>query len=219
MHVLSVNVGRAEPTEHSDVGVTGINKRPVTGPVAVAAPGVRGVGGSALAGDRVCDLRNHGGNEQAVYAYAREDLDDWQARLGRPLVDGSFGENLTTTGMAVTDALVGERWHIGPDLVLEVCTTRFPCRTFAGWLGEQGWMRTYTQRALPGAYLRVVSPGEVSAGDEIVVRDRPDHDVTVGVVFRALTLEPDLLPRLLHADALDGKALDRASRRLARSAT
>lgn len=215
MHVLSVNVGHAEPSTHSDVGVTGINKQPVTGPVAVTAPGARGAGGSGLAGDAVCDLRHHGGNEQAVYAYAREDLDEWQARLGRPLTDGSFGENLTTTGIAVTDALVGERWHIGPDLVLEVCTTRFPCRTFAGWLGERGWMQTYTRRAVPGAYLRVLSPGAVSAGDEIVVRDRPDHGVTVGVVFRALTLEPALLPRLLRADALDDKALDRARRRLA----
>ncbi|GAA4217873.1 MOSC domain-containing protein [Actinocatenispora rupis] len=214
MHVLSVNVGRARPTAHSDVGVTGIDKRAVTGPVAVRAPGPRGEGASGLVGDRVCDLRNHGGDEQAVYAYAREDLDDWQRRLGRQLGNGSFGENLTTTGGSVTDAVVGERWHLGPDLVLEVCTTRFPCRTFAGWLGEQGWMRTYTQRAVPGAYLRVVAPGEVSPGDEIVVRDRPDHGVTVGVVFRALTLEPDLLPRLVDVDALDERARDRARRRV-----
>ncbi|MGA8115146.1 MAG: MOSC domain-containing protein [Actinocatenispora sp.] len=211
MTVQSVNIGRAEPSEHTDVGVTGIDKRPVDGAVPVRAPGPDG--GSGLVGDRICDGRNHGGDDQAVYAYAREDLDDWAEALDRPLHNGAFGENLTTTGLDVTGALIGERWHIG-DVVLEVCSVRIPCRTFAGWLGELGWMRRFTERARPGAYLRVVTPGEVRAGDRVEVRDRPTHDVTVGVVFRAVTLEPELLPRLLRADALKESMRERARRRV-----
>lgn len=210
--VQSVNVGRAQPTEHSDVGVTGIDKRPAEGPVEVRAPGPH-KGESGLVGDRVCDHRHHGGDNQAVYAYAREDLDAWQAGLGRQLTDGMFGENLTTSGLDVTGALIGERWRIG-DALLEVCSVRIPCRTFAGWLQERGWVRRFTERAACGAYLRVLEPGPVAAGMPIQVLPRPAHDVTVGVTFRALTTEPELLPRLLAADALEEEAREKALRRV-----
>ena len=211
--VASVNLGAARPTEHSDIGYTGIDKRPASGPVQVRAPGPKGVGGSGLVGDRVCDMRNHGGDDQAVYAYAREDLDRWSVDLGRPLASGAFGENLTTTGLDVTGALIGERWRIGDEVVLEVCSPRIPCRTFAGWLGERGWVRIFTNRAVPGAYLRVIEPGFIESGYPLEIVHRPDHDVTVGLTFRALTTEPDLLPRLLVADALEEEAKDRARRR------
>jgi MOSC domain-containing protein YiiM len=208
--LLSVNLGAATATGHSDLGVTGIGKMPVSGPVEVRAPGHKGVGGSGLVGDRVCDLRHHGGDDQAVYAYAREDLDVWAAELGRPLPCGVFGENLTTTGIDVTDALIGERWRVGGRVVLEVAVPRIPCRVFAGWLGERGWVKTFTARAIPGAYLRVVESGVVQVGDPITVVHRPGHDVTIGFVFRALTNESELLPRLLVAEALPDEAQQRA---------
>ena len=73
--VLSVNVGRPRPNPWKRLAATGIDKRPVDGPVAVAAPGPKGTGAVGLAGDRVYDTAHHGGDDQAVYAYAREDLD------------------------------------------------------------------------------------------------------------------------------------------------
>jgi MOSC domain-containing protein YiiM len=201
--VLSVNLGRAQPTAHSSVRVTAIDKRPVDGPIDVRAPGAkRGGLGSGLVGDDVCDHRYHGGDDQAVYAFAREDLDRWAEVLGRPLGNGCFGENLTTTGLDVTGARIGERWRIGPGLVLEVSSPRIPCRTFAGWLGAHGWIKRFTQAARPGAYLRVVEPGRVQRGDAIDIVDRPQHEVTIGVVFRALTREPLLLEAVLAAGAL-----------------
>ncbi|MBP2337919.1 MOSC domain-containing protein [Saccharothrix coeruleofusca] len=211
-HVLSVNTGSRLDSDHADVGHTGIGKRPVSGPVLVREPGPRGEGGSGLDGDHISDLRHHGGSDQAVYAYAREDLDEWAAELGRELPPGLFGENLTTVGVDVTGALVGERWRVG-GVLLEVTRPRIPCRTFAGVMGQRGWVRTFTRRAVPGAYLRVVEPGPVSAGDGITVVTRPDHDVTMGLVFRALTLEPELLPRLLAADTLPEDLRDRVGRR------
>lgn len=201
--VLSVNLGRAQPTEHSDVGATGIDKRPVTGPIEVRAPGSKRDGlGSGLVGDAICDRRHHGGDDQAVYAYAREDLDTWAAALGRPLGNGCFGENLTTAQLDLAGALIGERWRIGDALVLEVSCPRIPCRTFAGWLAEHGWIRRFTLAGRPGAYLRVVAPGAIRQGDAIDVIHRPAHDVTIGVVFRALTRELLLLARVLAAGAL-----------------
>src|SRR5215468_2048499 len=152
--VTSVNVGFPRLVGHSDTEYTGIDKLPKDGPVEVFAPGRPGEGG--LAGDVICDARHHGGVDQAVYAYAREDLDAWQERLGRDLRHGTFGENLTTSGLNVTDVLIGERWRVGEALVLEVSAPRIPCRTFAGWLGERGWIKTFTEYARPGTYLRVV---------------------------------------------------------------
>ncbi len=197
-HVLSVNVGTGRPIA-SKSGTSGIDKRPVDRRIAVAAPGPKGVGGSGLAGDVICDRENHGGDDQAVYAYAREDLDWWETTLGRSLTSGRFGENLTTIGVDLTGARVGERWRVGEDLVLAVTSPRIPCRTFAVWLDEGGWAATFNAAARPGAYLRVVTPGTVGTGDTIEVTRRPDHDVTIGLMFRALTTEGHLRPLLAAA--------------------
>jgi MOSC domain-containing protein YiiM len=213
-HVLSVNIAVPRPNGAKDTGITGIDKRPAHGRVAVHAPGPDDAGASGLAGDRIYDLRHHGGVDQAVYAYAREELDVWQTELGRTLPGGVFGENLTTSGVDVTGALIGERWRIGPDVVVEVSVPRLPCGTFAEWMAEQRWIKRFTARALPGAYLRVVTEGEIGAGDPVQVIDRPAHDVTIGLTFRALTLEPELLPRLLAAQALPAEVREMAARRI-----
>jgi MOSC domain-containing protein YiiM len=214
--VLSVNVGKPIPNPHKDTGHTGISKRPADGPVEVRAPGPKHGGlGSGLVGDFIGDTANHGGDEQAVYAYAREDLDFWAARLGRELDSGGFGENLTTTGLDVTGALIGERWQVGPEVVLQVTVPRIPCSTFAGWLAEQRWTKTFTQGARPGAYLRVVQPGTIRTGDPVTVVHRPDHKVTIGLTFRAITFEAERLPGLLPAAGdLPDDVIDRVRRRL-----
>jgi MOSC domain-containing protein YiiM len=209
--VLSVNVGVPRTNRWKDVDTTAIDKRPVSGPVAVRAPGPKGTGEVGLAGDRVHDVKHHGGPDQAVYVYAREDLDTWAAELGRELPGGVFGENLTTAGIDVNAALIGEHWRIGPEVLLEVAEPRIPCRTFQGWMHEPGWLKRFTQRALPGPYLRVLEPGTLQAGDPITVTHRPNHTVTVALTFRALTLEPDLLPQLLAADALPDEVKHRAA--------
>lgn len=212
--VLTVNLAHPRPNPDKGLQVTGIDKRPTADPVEVRAPGSKQGGlGSGLVGDVLGDTANHGGEHQAVYAYAREDLDDWQRTLGRELSNGQFGENLTTEGVDVTGARIGERWQVGEELVLEVAVPRIPCRTFAGWLAERQWIKTFTKSAIPGAYLRVHRPGKVRAGDVLTVVERPDHDVTIGLVFRALTLEPELLPQLLAADALPEETKERARRR------
>ncbi|PAZ17883.1 MOSC domain-containing protein [Streptomyces sp. SA15] len=219
MKLLSVNLGRATAVPYADQpeGLTGIDKRPTDGPVRVAAPGPKGIGASGLAGDSVCDTRHHGGDDQAVYAVAREDLDDWERELGRPLASGAFGENLTTEGLDVSGARIGERWRVGAEVVLEVTSGRIPCRTFQEHVGERGWVKRFTQKGAPGAYLRVIRPGEVRAGDPIEIVHRPDHDVTVALQFRAVTTERQLLPRLLPAgEALHPEALEAARKYVAK---
>lgn len=126
--VLTVNKAVA-PAAQTELG-SGIDKRPSAEPLAVRAPGPRRGGlGSGVVGDSIGNAKFHGGDDQAVYAYAREDLDSWQAELDRELTNGMFGENLTTTGVAVTDCLIGERWAVGDDgLVLEVTSPRTPAR-------------------------------------------------------------------------------------------
>ncbi|MGW3626614.1 MOSC domain-containing protein [Streptomyces sp. NPDC000880] len=210
MKLLTVNVGRRTTVEYTDApgGATGIDKKPADAAVRVMDPGPKGEGAGGVAGDAVCDLRHHGGTDQAVYAFAREDLDFWERELGRPLANGAFGENLTTSGLDVSGARIGERWRIGGELVLEVTSGRVPCRTFAGWLGEKGWVKRFTQQGAPGAYLRVIEPGEIRAGDAIEIVHRPDHEVTVHLSFRADTTERTLLPQVLAAgDALHPEQL------------
>ncbi len=196
----SVNIGHPRPNPYKSARSTGIGKQPVQGAVEVRDPGPKTTGlGSGLVGDFIGDGKHHGGNGQAVYAFQREDLDAWQERLGRELPDGFFGENLTTEGIDVNEARVGERWRIG-SVELEVTSPRIPCSTFRGWMGEKGWAKQFTAEGRPGTYLKVIQPGEIRAGDPIEVTTRPDHDVSVSLVFRATTTERDLLPQLLAAE-------------------
>jgi MOSC domain-containing protein YiiM len=196
-HLRSVNIGLL--VDDGAIGEkTAIYKYPVTGAVFVSAPG-RAKGLSGLAGDSIGDIENHGGDDQAVYAFAREDLDLWEAELGRLLPDGSFGENFTLVGLDPNRALIGERWQVGSDLVVQVTSPRIPCRAFARRMAEEGWARRFTERGRPGAYLRVLQAGQVEAGDPVTVLHKPGHKVDVTTALWALTIKPWLLVSLLEA--------------------
>ncbi|QOC90776.1 MOSC domain-containing protein [Micromonospora craniellae] len=186
-------------------GRSGIDKRLAAGRVTVRTDGV--------VGDFIGERAHHGGPDQAVYAYATEDAQWWAAVLGRAVPPGHLGENLTTTGVDVTGAVIGEQWVIGSAL-LQVTKPRSPCRTFAGFWGVPDLIKRFTVRATPGAYLRVLREGTVGADDPVEVVHRPAHGVTIGEVFRALTLEPALLPRLLDADDLPESTREKMRRRL-----
>jgi MOSC domain-containing protein YiiM len=173
-------------------GRTAIDKRPVQGPVFVAN---RGVEGDAQMASRV-----HGRPWQAVYAYADEDLEWWRGELQRDLHPGNFGENLTTRGLDVTNALIGERWQIGAGddaVVLEVTAPRLPCQTFKSFIREDRWVRRFTEHGAPGAYLRVVKTGQIRSGDPIEVMSRPDHGVRIADVFPVI--RPDRAQNLVDA--------------------
>ena len=215
----SVNLGRPRPNPYKSTESTGIGKQAAAGPVEVRDPGPKMSGlGSGLVGDFIGDRRHHGGNDQAVYAFQREDLDRWAERLGRDLPNGFFGENFTTSGIDLAAARIGERWRIGPEVELQVTGPRIPCSTFRSWVGEQGWVKMFTADARPGAYLKVIAPGLISAGDPIEVTYRPEHAVTVSLVFRAETTERDLLPQLLAAgDSLHPSTRAAVDKHLART--
>ncbi|RLV50098.1 MOSC domain-containing protein [Nocardioides mangrovicus] len=194
--MCSVNVGSREPNPWKRAGWTGIGKEPVDGPVRVGVPRA---GDSGLDGDFIGDRRHHGGPDQAVYAFAAEDLGHWERTLGALLPDGSFGENLTTSGIDVNASPLGERWRVGRTVELVVTVPRIPCGTFAGVMGTKGWLKQFTAEARPGAYLSVAVPGLVQQDDPIEVLHRPDHGVTISQCFRALTTQPELLPGLASA--------------------
>ena len=201
--LLSVNLAVVRDNPFKEAARTGIDKQPADGPVEVRAPGSKAHGvGSGLVGDFIGDRRNHGGNDQAVYAYALEDLQWWADELGTTLSAGQFGENLTTITLDVNGARIGERWKVGDTAQLQVTEPRIPCGTFRGWMNRPGWLKTFTIAARPGAYLRVLSPGSVQGGDPVEIVHRPDHEVTIAMVFRALTTEPALLPKILEAPDL-----------------
>jgi MOSC domain-containing protein YiiM len=187
--VLSVNLGRVRAFEYSGhPAKSAIWKSPAVGRIAV-----RGVN---LAGDEQADRKAHGGPDKAVYAYAIEDARWWERKLSRSLQYGEFGENLTTEGIEVNDALVGERWKIGT-AVLEVSEPRVPCWRLGVRMSDEMFPRSFTKALRPGAYLRIIVEGHVGAGDEIRVIDRPNHDLTIRDVFRIYTRDRYEVHRLL----------------------
>ncbi|WP_372729095.1 MOSC domain-containing protein [Nocardioides sp.] len=209
--LLSVNVGRPREVPWAAIGRTSIDRRPVTGAVLVERHG--------LVGDAVSDTRHHGGPDKAVYAFAREDLDHWAAELGAEVRDGQFGENLTTVGLDMNEAEIGEQWRIGT-VLLEVRTVRTPCHDFKGWMrvsgfDDRGWVKRFTAEGRPGPYLRVLQEGTLQAGDPVEIVHRPGHGVTVSTMFRALTTDSSLLPELLCVDALVSEIRVKAERYVA----
>ena len=185
--VESVNVGHVVDVPWGSLKKSAIDKRPAQGRVQVHTLG--------LGGDEIGDLERHGGPDKAVYAFAGEERDHWAAELGRALPPGQFGENLSTRGIDVDDARIGDRWRIG-SVVLEVADVRIPCSVFQGFLGEEQWVRRFSERGRVGAYLRVIEEGEVAAGDDLDVIETRDHDLSVAFTFRAVTTQRDLLPAL-----------------------
>jgi MOSC domain-containing protein YiiM len=195
--VLSINitsvVHQGEWT--GSEGRTGIDKRSVAGPIEFKNNGV--------VGDRVIDTNVHGGYDQAVYAYAQEDAQWWEKEIGEEITAGRFGENLTTEGIDVNAALVGEQWKIG-SVILEVSQPRIPCRVFAGFWKRATLIKDFTQAGRPGTYLRIIQEGTATAGDSIEVIFKPDHAVSISDLFsaksgeRAKINEIKVVPQLSH---------------------
>ena len=192
--LLSVSVGGVREFDHEGrVAQSAIWKFPVVG--RVDASGIN------LGGDDQADRKAHGGPDKAVYAYAVEDYRWWQTELDRSLQHAEFGENLTTEGIDVTGALVGERWQIG-SVLLEVSEPRVPCWRLGVRMGDPRFPRRFTAAGRPGAYLRIRETGDLGAGDEIRVVSRPAHELSVGDVFRIFTRDRHEAHRLLSVSDL-----------------
>ena len=210
--VESVNVGRPRAVPwRGETVVTAIWKAPVAGRVPV-----RGV---SVDGDEQGNPEVHGGVDKALYAYAGEDADWWAEQLRREVGPGSFGENLTTRGLDVTGAVVGERWRAG-GVLLEVSSPRIPCFKLGIRMGSQRFPRRFAAAGRPGAYLRILAEGEVGAGDPVQVVHRPSHGLTVADVARIYHHDHAQAPRLLEAPELAGTWREWAATRMAaRAAT
>jgi MOSC domain-containing protein YiiM len=178
--------------------MSAIVKQPVEGRLRVE--------GVNVAGDAQADLRVHGGPDKAVYAYAREDSDWWEDVLGIDVSDGMFGENLTVRGVDVSGAVIGERWRIGT-VELEVCQPRQPCSKLGIRFENPRMVKLFAQSSRPGAYLRIVTEGELGAGDEVELLSRPDHGVTVAMVSDAIFKDRSLAERALAAPELAASAV------------
>jgi MOSC domain-containing protein YiiM len=196
--VLTVNIAAVvhEGAWTGSEGRTGIDKQPAASKVKFENDGV--------AGDVVVDRKHHGGYDKAVYAYAKEDAAWWESEIGRELSNGAFGENLTTEGIDVNAALIGERWQIG-SVILEVSEPRIPCRVFAGFWDRPTLIKDFTDARRSGAYLRIIQEGEIAAGDEITVIHRPEHEVTIKDIFDAKAGERGKIVQLKQVSELSDK--------------
>lgn len=167
--LLAVCVGKAEHLPNFKP-LTGINKRPVAGPVAIGPLGIED--------DAILDRKHHGGRDQAVYVYFQEDYDWWAGELGYAPAPGLFGENLVIAGAASATTAIGDRFAIGA-VVLEVTYHRTPCMTFAAKMGDKFWLKRFHRANRPGAYCRVLQPGPVGPGDDVIITSYAGERITV----------------------------------------
>ena len=153
--VVSVNVGKLREVSAKS-GLSGIYKEPVGGAVPVDAYG--------LEGDVIVDTKHHGGLDQAVYCYTTADYDWWLEQRHEPFLPGTFGENLTVSGISDAEIHIGDRF-VSDGLTLEVTSPRIPCATFADRMGDPRFVAAFFKAQRPGFYCRVLKPGKVAAGD------------------------------------------------------
>jgi MOSC domain-containing protein YiiM len=176
MRVLAVNVGRAQAIENAkSSGLTGIFKKPQTGAVRIGPLG--------LAHDSICDTENHGGPDQAVYVYGELDYAWWDAELGRTLEPGTFGENLTISGLESAAFSIGDRLRAG-QVLLEVTAPRIPCVTLAARMGDPAFVKRFRYAERPGLYCRVIEEGDVQAGDPVSVEPMLEPTANIITLFR-----------------------------------
>jgi MOSC domain-containing protein YiiM len=189
--VISVNVGRPAPFELAKRTIqSAIVKRPVEGPVAVRKDN--------LEGDEQGDKVHHGNFDQAVYAYASEDTAFWSREIDQPLGAAAFGENLTTEGLDVSGAMIGELWRIGT-AELRVAGPRVPCVKLETLIGVKGFQKRFLHGLRTGAYLAIVGEGALQAGDAVEIVERPDHGVSVADALRAFLIDRSRVPELAPA--------------------
>lgn len=189
--VVSVNIGEVrEVIYHGRPRTTAIWKDPVEHPVRLGLNGVEG--------DHQADPSVHGGPLKAAYFYSTDDLAWWEGELQQSLGPGTFGENLTVTGLTLNDARIGERWRIGGAL-LEVTQPRFPCWKLGLRMADPRFPKRFLEAGRAGAYVSVVTEGAVRAGDALEVVSRPAHPVTVGLIAYLNHADRELALLLLQA--------------------
>ena len=161
MRLTGVNIGQEQMLQRKNhFEKTGIFKLPTHEPVKVTRLG--------LDKDVIVSKKHHGGPDQAVYVYGAPDYEWWSKQLGKELVPGTFGENLTISGLKSAEFNIGDMLHIG-DVTLQVTAPRIPCQTFAARMGDPFWVKKFRRAERPGLYCRVLEEGLVKAGDSVSV--------------------------------------------------
>ncbi|NND72257.1 MAG: MOSC domain-containing protein [Rhodothermales bacterium] len=174
MKLVSVNIGKARPTDASSVGQTGIFKKPAAGPVHITPNGAKG--------DAVCDDSCHGGPDQAIYVYTQPDYGWWSHEIGYTPKPGSFGDNLTVSGLLSQNVCVGDRL-IFPEVELEVTAPRIPCGTLAAKMQDPQFVKKFKNAERPGFYCRVISNGMIEQGQNYRFESGP-YGVSLVEIFR-----------------------------------
>ena len=159
MQLISINLGRKQILQNKDrVERTGIFKLPIDHPVKVTALG--------LEKDVIVSQKHHGGPDQAVYVYGQPDYEWWSEQLGKDVVPGTFGENLTISELESAKFNIGDMLHIG-DVTLQVTAPRIPCSTFAARMGDPHWAKKFRQAERPGLNCRVLKEASISPGEAV----------------------------------------------------
>ncbi|MEM8535566.1 MAG: MOSC domain-containing protein [Chloroflexota bacterium] len=194
LSIVSVNIGKREPIRiGKETAETVINKQPTHGSVSVEKYG--------LADDVIADKEHHGGVDQAVYLYSLEDYAWWSTTLQADLSPGTFGENLTITGLDFASLRIGDRFQIN-DVLLEVTCGRIPCAKLAARMGDPAFVKRFAEAGRPGAYTRVLSTGTVQTNDQVSFIPTSENHPTVIELFEiwyAKDRDPALLRRGLAA--------------------
>ena len=189
MELISINVGQMRPLNNGkSSGQSGIFKLPVAGPVIVTELG--------LVDDVIVDTKHHGGPDQAVYIYGAPDYAWWSAELGTELEPGTFGDNLTISGLESGSFAIGDRLQVG-EVVLEVTAPRIPCSTLAARMGDPTFVKRFRAAERPGLYCRVIQTGRVRVDDAVTYEPYQGDRVTILEMFRDF-YEPQLSAETLQ---------------------
>lgn len=194
MKVLSTNIAEPITIEWRGQSVkTGIYKYPVDTSIFLGAEDVEN--------DHVIDRRYHGGTEKACYLYSADHYSFWQNKYpDLEWKSGMFGENLTVIGLDESVIRIGDCYRIG-DAIVQVSQPRQPCFKLGIRFNDQAIVDDFWEAPYPGVYVRVIQPGAVKNGDELILTEQNPESLSIAEVFSLFSANPNTLGRIQEAIA------------------
>jgi MOSC domain-containing protein YiiM len=169
IQVLNIGLPKKE-IFHGKTFITGMCKKPVSGPLLLTRLGFEG--------DGVGDRKNHGGTDKAVCVYSLDHYAHWETVLGIPMPEAAFGENFSVAGLQEGGIHIGDIFRAGSALV-QVSQPRQPCSTLAARYGRSDFAKLVSDSGRTGLYVKVLEEGRVKAGDSLDLIEQDSRQVSI----------------------------------------
>jgi MOSC domain-containing protein YiiM len=161
-----------------------------------------------IVGDIQANTKVHGGPEKALHQYALRSYEKIIKRyplLHKSAKPGSIGENLCATEMDDDSVCIGDIYQLG-NISVQVTSPRIPCWKIDVRLNQPDLHKYVASSLSTGWYYRVLQGGELSVGDEVSLKERPNPQLSISKFMQIVNgdiVDTDYIAETAKAQGLD----------------